>query len=55
MRLKCDRSNGEKQLQVQYYLPKNITVSAGAGRQRELLKGLQVKGLQASDLELLPG
>lgn len=51
MRLQIDRNPGSEQyLQVQYYLPKNPTALAGAGRNRELLKGLK-----PSDLEFLPG
>lgn len=50
MQLRLNRSSGEQCLQVQYYMPKNPTVLAGAGRNRELLKGLK-----SSDLELLPG
>ena len=50
MRLQIDRSTSEQLLQVQYYLPKNPTKLAGAGRDRELLKELKLH-----DLELLPG
>ena len=50
MRLRVDRSIAEGCLQVQYYMPKNPTALAGAGRNRELLKELK-----SSDLELLPG
>lgn len=50
MRLQVNHNAGEQDLQVQYYLPKNPTALAGAGRNRELLKGLQ-----PSDLKLLPG
>ena len=50
MRLQANYSSGEKHLQVQYYMLKNPTALAGAGRERDLLKGLK-----SSDLELLPG
>ena len=50
MRLQINHSPGGEYLKVQYYLPKNPTALAGAGRARELLKQLK-----PSDLELLPG